>query len=112
MCNYSIGLIGMQSNRLPIGVSIPWFHTTIEERNSKSTQKSILDELIWPENGSTAVIGDSVEDSLLECIKRTWQPSVLKRKRKHGFMKRTSTANGRKILENRRKVGRHRIVNV
>jgi len=35
--------------------------------------------------------------------------SNLKRKRKHGFLKRGSTASGQQILARRRKKGRHKI---
>jgi large subunit ribosomal protein L34 len=42
----------------------------------------------------------------LECIKRPYQPNVLQRKRKHGFMKRISTVAGQRIINRRRARGR------
>lgn len=45
----------------------------------------------------------------LECNKRTYQPSVLIRKRRHGFLGRIATKNGRKLIQRRRTKGRWKI---
>lgn len=41
--------------------------------------------------------------------KRTWQPKKKKRLRVHGFLKRMSTAGGKKVISARRAKGRHNL---
>ena len=65
------------------------------------------------EMGPSSVIFDAL-DSILEgiatwFIKRTYQPSIIRKRRKHGFRRRKESVGGRRVLKRRMAKGRKRM---
>ena len=64
-------------------------------------------------SASVTTILDDIMASLLGpsilLIKRTFQPSILRKKRKHGFLKRHKSVGGRRVLKRRKHKGRARL---
>ena len=61
-------------------------------------------------SSSVSSIGSQIWDSLgIWLIKRTFQPSIIRKRRKTGFLKRQKSVGGRRVLKRRLAKGRMRL---
>jgi large subunit ribosomal protein L34 len=60
-------------------------------------------------NSLHSLLGDLFCDLSTWLIKRTYQPSIIRKRRKHGFMRRKESVGGRRVLKRRLAKGRMRL---
>mmetsp|Transcript_1604 Transcript_1604/g.2651 ORF Transcript_1604/g.2651 Transcript_1604/m.2651 type:complete len:130 (-) Transcript_1604:90-479(-) len=87
------------------GLATPYLRTVTKLPNispsslifsaSRFNQSRLLPSTLW----------DAISSGIM-FLKRTFQPSLIRRKRKHGFLARIQTKDGRKIINARRRKGR------
>lgn len=98
--------LAMLSLALTGGSPAPWLQQ-LQTLSQQQQQQQL--QLQQPESEQQRQEAQPVRDLLYEMVKRQYKPSVIRRKRKHGFMKRNRTANGRRILQRKRNKGRRRL---
>lgn len=81
---------------------------TIPQPNIFTTIPSIASSTFSLIRNCVSLVFNDIFSGIM-MIKRTFQPSLVRMKRKHGFLARQQTKDGRKVLNRRKNKGRRRL---
>jgi large subunit ribosomal protein L34 len=105
----SVNQLETKQSRPPLTIMTSWRNC---EKFTSNSFRLVMDSLL-PVTSSSNSVTSSVALGLLESaiwlIKRTFQPSIIRKKRKTGFLVRHRTVGGRKTLQRRKAKGRWRL---
>ena len=86
------------------------FPSTCSRISIQQQPSSAIQSLVSPTLSSVTSIGSQIWDSLgIWLIKRTFQPSTIRKRRKTGFLRRQKSVGGRRVLKRRMDKGRKRL---
>mmetsp|Transcript_13497 Transcript_13497/g.24415 ORF Transcript_13497/g.24415 Transcript_13497/m.24415 type:complete len:142 (-) Transcript_13497:178-603(-) len=103
--------VGLMDLLAPRGFSLPQFSSMSLIPSSFHVGAITITTIPTPSIGERLV--DSLQSLLGDLstwlIKRTYQPSIIRKRRKHGFRRRKESVGGRRILKRRAAKGRARL---